>query len=113
MGGSSFSSSELCPGVGVGGRGLETRRGQSHWFPVCPKVRPRVEQTQAKCCLLQSDKIWSFIALLPQPFGDLEEGWGGGGGVHGDRWPMQLSLEKQVCPSKNDNGSGLSMAGEI
>lgn len=24
-------------------------------------------------------------------------GWGM---VNGDRWPMQLSLEKQVCPSK-------------
>lgn len=43
--------------------------------------------------------------------------WGFGGGlrgrVGGDRWPTQLSLEKQVCPSKNDNSSGLSMAGEI
>lgn len=31
-------------------------------------------------------------------------GWGL---ANGDRWPMQLPLDKQVCPSKNDNSSGL------
>lgn len=98
-----FSSSQVrvsCPPVlgPVAGKLLETKQDFSvvSWFVLRSILILNIHGQNAVCC---NQILYCTIISIIKGFGGRCVRRGGET-ANGDRWPMQLSLEKQVCPSK-------------